>query len=612
MQDKTLQAVIKLRDEMSSQLKIINDNLKAVDKTTKESKKTMKQYSSSLKDIGKVAVVAGGAIVASLGGAFAYSVKQAIEYESAFTGVKKTVNATAQELEAINKGIRDMSTEIPKSASELAGIAEIAGQLGIETKNILSFTKTMAMLSDTTNIAGEEGALQLAKFMNVMGTSQSDVDKLGATIVDLGNNFSTTEADILSMATRLSDLGILANFSETQVLAWSTAMSSVGIEAEMGGTAMKKMVTEIERATLNGGDSLTQFAKIAGVSAKEYQRAFKDDASNATLMFLRGLNNVKQQGGSISQVLDDMGIQEVRLRETIIKLASAHEDTAKALGMSKEAWEENLALSKEAEQRYGTTESQLLLMRNQINNASIDIGNALLPVIRDATEIIGWFANGFSNLDPAIKQTIIQVGLIALGISGLLLVGGGFLMFVGSCISAFTALTGALAFFGLTLSGIMLPITVFMLAIGAIIGTVILVRKAWNENWGGIRDNFKSVLDTMKGWWDSFVSWITEPVNAFINVVKSEKDIAQGKTKRNAYGGRVTRNNELRRLHEGEKILTKQEVSQLDRNGGIGGGITIAKLADTIVVREEADIDKIAVALAKKLKQQRLAFAGQY
>ena len=195
MNEKELRAVIKLRDEISKPLKEINGVLKDVDSQTKQSKKSFFDYGDTLKKVGKQATLAGGAIVASIGGALGMVAKQAIEFESAFTGVVKTLDVSGlsdsevtETLNGISDGLKEMSTRIPQTAAELAGIAEIAGQLGIESSNILAFTETMAMLADTTNIAGEEGALALAKFMNVMGTSQGDIDRLGSTIVNLGED----------------------------------------------------------------------------------------------------------------------------------------------------------------------------------------------------------------------------------------------------------------------------------------------------------------------------------------------------------------------------------------------------------------------------------------
>lgn len=612
-QTKTLQAIIKLKDEISKPLKTVKANMEAIGKSVNDTKKKLSDFNDGMSFVGKNSVKIGATMVASIGGAFALCAKNAIEFESAWTGVLKTVNGSEAQLESIKQGLIDLSNKMPQSASELAGIAEIAGQLGIETNNIVKFTETMAMLADTTNIVGEEGALQLAKFMNVMGASQDNVDRLGASIVELGNNFSTTEADILNMASRLSDLGILANFNETQVLAWATAMSSAGIEAEMGGTAMKKMVTEIERATLSGGDSLEQFAKIAGTTSSEFKKAFGEDASKATLMFLEGLNKVKQQGGSISQVLDDMDIKEVRLRETIIKLASTHEEVANALGMSASAWEENSALVDEASLRYGTTESQLKIMRNQIQNATLDIGNALLPVIRDLVEWVAKIANGFANLDPNIKEIIVKVGLIALAIGGVLVVGGTFLMFIAGVTTALTTLGGVATVVGGIIAFLTSPITLVIVAIGLLIANVVLVKKAWDNNWNGIRDKTKQVCDNIKSWWNGLKELLSKPIQGVINFTKKifgggEETTSTGR--KSAFGTkRVVGNDVPFRLHDGERVLTRSEADRLESNA-IGTGITIN--IDKMTIREEADINKVARELADRLNRSRLAFGGGY
>jgi hypothetical protein len=52
-------------------------------------------------------------------------------------------------------------------------------------------------------------------------------------------------------------------------------------------------------------------------------------------------------------------------------------------------------------------------------------------------------------------------------------------------------------------------------------------------------------------------------------------------------------------LHKGEAVLTPEENKA--RKNGSSGGITISKLADQIVIREEADIDKFAKVLAKQM-----------
>ena len=104
-----------------------------------------------------------GASAAAMGTLAAAGINAGIQYEQAFAGVRKTVDATEAELQAMSQGIRDMAKEMPTSATEIAAVAEAAGQLGIQNESILSFTKTMVMLGDSTNLSSDEAATALAR-----------------------------------------------------------------------------------------------------------------------------------------------------------------------------------------------------------------------------------------------------------------------------------------------------------------------------------------------------------------------------------------------------------------------------------------------------------------
>lgn len=350
-------------------------------------------------------------------GAGVAATKAAVEFESAFAGVEKTVDGTTEQLAALRQGILDMAEEIPASTTEIAAVAEAAGQLGIATDDVLDFTRVMIDLGEATNLSADEAASALAKFANITGTTADEYSKLGSTIVDLGNNFATTERDIVEMATRLASAGTVAGLSEQDILALSTAMSSVGINAEAGGTAMTQTMTAISKAVSAGGDDLETFAKIAGVSASEFADMWGNEPIDAISAFIGGLGKMNENGEDTIAVLDKLGLSGIRQSNMLRALALASDVLDDAVTTANTAWDENIALSNEASKRYATTESQMKILRNGLNNLAISIGDILLPIINKIVAGLQNAIDWFSNLDDGVKKTILIVGGLIAAIS---------------------------------------------------------------------------------------------------------------------------------------------------------------------------------------------------
>lgn len=324
-----------------------------------------------------------------------------ISFESAFTGVTKTVDATSEELSKLRKDIRGMAKEMPESVEEISGVAEAAGQLGIKTKSVAGFTKTMVMLGDATNLSSEEAATSMARFANVTGMSQKNFDKLGSTVVALGNNMATTEKEIVEMATRISGAGSQVGLSEAQIMSFSAALSSVGIEAEAGGTAFSTLLSKMNLATVQGGKSLNSFATVAGMSGEQFKKAFKNDAAGAVLSFINGLDKINKNGGSAIKTLNDMGLSDVRIRDALLRAAGASGTFTEALKIGTKAWNKNTALTKEAETRYKTMESQLQMTKNKLNDIGISVYSSfekpLVKGVATANKALGNLSRKLEN-----------------------------------------------------------------------------------------------------------------------------------------------------------------------------------------------------------------------
>jgi len=326
----------------------------------------------------KVGMVITG-VVAAIGGA---SLKMAVDFEDAFAGVRKTVDATEEEFAELDKALKDMTKELPLTYVELARIAEAAGQLGIAKEDIISFTNTIAKLGMATNLTGEEAATSLARFVGITGMAISDIERLASVIVALGNSSKTTEAEIVDMAMRLAGAGTAIGMTEVQIMAFSAALSSMGLRSEAGGTAFSKTMLEMNSAVAGGGAELKAFASTAGMTTADFAKFFKEDATGAIMAFVSGLGRMKSEGEDITPVLDEVGLGGIRVVDALLRATGAQEQLTDAQNLAAEAWVKNSALEEEAAKRIETTASKLQLLKNEVALTQAALGDALLPILR--------------------------------------------------------------------------------------------------------------------------------------------------------------------------------------------------------------------------------------
>lgn len=237
----------------------------------------LKRIGGGITGFAKVAVAAVAGATAAFVGLGAISIKSAISVQSAFTGVAKTTDGLVDQFgeltvvgAEIRQGFRDLAKEVPIAVEELLGIGELAGQLGIPKEALIDFTATVAALAETTNLTTEEAASDLARLGNIFQIEAADMagntERIGSTIVELGNNFATTERDILSFGTRIAGVGKIVGLTQADILGIGTAMASVGVEAEAGGTAVQKVLIELQKAVIGTSeefvDNTEEIAKV--------------------------------------------------------------------------------------------------------------------------------------------------------------------------------------------------------------------------------------------------------------------------------------------------------------------------------------------------------------
>lgn len=370
--------------------------------------------------------------------------KAASDYESAFAGVKKTVDETATvSYKNLSDGIRQMAKELPASAVEIANVAEVAGQLGIKAEDILTFSRTMIDMGESTNLSAEDAATAIAKIANILGLTSDEYKRFGSSVVDLGNNFATTERDIVEMTNRLAAGGKLAGLTAPDILGLATAMSSVGIEAEAGGTAMTQTLTAIGNAvSLTGkgaADDLNLIAKTAGMTSEEFQQAWKEKPVVALQSFIKGLKDAQEKGVNMNAILAQLGMTGIRQSNMLKSLALASDKMGDAVDRSNKAWKENTALTNEANKRYETTESQLKMFKNQVTDLAIEFGGPLLKALRDGLkagkpwiDTLAKMAKQFSSMSEEEQRNVLMWAALTAGAGPALTLFGKGIGIIGS------------------------------------------------------------------------------------------------------------------------------------------------------------------------------------
>lgn len=159
----------------------------------------------------------------------------------------------------------------------------------------------------------------------------------------------------------------------------------------------------------------------------------------------------------------------------------------------------------------GTAVAQVQGAFNALNT---EIARALLPVIQKMAQVIQTVADAFKRLSPEQKEFIAQVG--AAVATGLTLIAT-----LGKIVAAVTSLAPVFqAVMGAVTGALAWPLA----ALAAIAAALPLLAVAWEENWGGIADTVKGVVDWMMGAWGKFTDWFASKTSGLGKAFKAVFD----------------------------------------------------------------------------------------
>jgi len=382
------------------------------------------------------------------------SVRSAIEVDTALTGVRKTLDATEGQYQALKDAAIESSKVQPVDAATILDIEALGAQLGFGIDELQEFSRVASGLDVATDMNWEDAATNMAQYFNIMGTGHDEVSNYASTVVALGNNLATTESAVSDMAMRIAGAGAAIGLSSADVLGLAGALTSMGVSAEAGGSAISTIMSNIDKDVATGSENLDKWASTAHMSADEFAAAWKEGPVDALAAVLSGLEEATEQDQSMAVMLDELGISAIRQTDVMKRLAGDTGKMTDAVKLANDAWAENTALQAEVDNRNESLASKLQVAMNKLQAIAIEVGGPLADALIEGIDAaepliqkVGDLAKAFADMDEDEQRNIIKLGLMAAAAGPLLTVFGKLTSGAGSLVSKLGAGAQAIAVF---------------------------------------------------------------------------------------------------------------------------------------------------------------------
>ena len=433
-----------------------------------------------------------------------------LDFEDGLVLVKKTTGLADKEIQGLGKEVLKLDKNLKGIGSEkLLEVAGVAGQMGVDNvDDILKFSEVMVKLEKATDVVGEEGASKISRLLTITKEGVGVIDKFGSSLVALGNNSAAFESEILEVASEVGRGVAAYDLGSANILGISAALKSLDVNPQAGGTAISKTFRQIELATLKGGRKLKAISDVIGLSPKEIQSSFGKDPQQVFMQFIKGLNRISSEGGSVTNTLIEMGLSGQIVGKGIIPLSTNYKLLSEKVELANKSFKDNLALNKEFTESTKTVRSAAAELMNAWKRVNITLFGSkdslttlrkLMYFIADNMETIIKLAAGLLTVWVATKTALVLYNKyllaknVLMGVSAAL-TGQSTLLIAGNT-TALGANTAALwvmntatkamaiAQEGLNIVMSMNPIGLLIIAIAALSYVVYKIIKGYDK-WG--------------------------------------------------------------------------------------------------------------------------------
>lgn len=488
---------------------------------SKQAMSRLNQVHNKIQDISKKPVDIGltFASLASNIALLGMPIKKAIEIESAFAGVRKVIDGTDDQLKQLKTDIIDMTSVIPKTATELLQIAEAGGKLGVPIDKIKEYVDVVAKASTAFEMPADVAGEAFGKIGAMLGYEISQLRQYGDIVNSLADSTSADAKNIIDITKRTAGVMGTLQFDVGTIAGLASFADQMSVSSEVGATALNNILNGI-RGTEAG---LKILQEKGGYGLIDIANKFKKLEGTARTKAIEDLFGSGEGSRMFEKLINQTDVLKASLDSAL--------DT-KTLG----------SMQREFENVSNTTANKIRLMQNGVERLAIKLGDALLPNINEIITHIAPMIDRIANWASENRGLIITMSKILAVIIGLT---AGFLLIQASIMPILIAfkiyasiakiVTAVTWLFNTALWAN--PITWVVIAIVALIGIIGALIYYWDDItkavgilWDDFINFLPSIDDITNGisnLWEKFTGFIgsLNLVEKAINVVKTAFEI---------------------------------------------------------------------------------------
>ena len=534
----------------------------------------MQELGDKIKGVGDKMVQLGSTLTTKVTmpivAGFGAIIKTTADFDAEMSKVQAISGATASDMEQLTTKAREMGETTKFSATESGQAFEYMAMAGWKTEEMLGgiegvmnlsaasgeeLAKTSDIVTDALT-AFNMPASEAGRFADILAAASSNAN---TNVSMMGESFKYAAAPAGTLGYTAEDVAIALGL-----------MANSGIKADMAGTSLRNMFNRMAKPTKESAEAMERLGltlyddegkmysfrqimdqmrdsfKNINVSVEDYDAAL--DQLDALLA--DGSLTQKKYEDELEELnLRTFGAEEAekaraaamlggtRAMSGLLAIANAttedYEKLTKAVDGSSQAFakledgsvvplNEALASGQEIIEQYnGQAEAmaatmqdnlngQMTILKSQLQELAISMGNLLMPMIRDIVGKIQDLVNWLNSLDDEQKKHIMQVAAIVAAVGPVLLIIGKVIIGIGSLISAVGTIAGAI---GALIPILMGPVGIIALIVAAVVALGVIIYK----NWDDIKAWAQGVWEATKEMVAQVVAKIVELKNNIVN-----------------------------------------------------------------------------------------------